>query len=230
MQEYTPLLLRTPLFSGFTAREAEQLLPALAPLVKQYQKGEILLMAGYENRDVCIVLNGEASAAKQTRGGGSFTAGRIAAGEIFGDVLAGSHTKSPVTVTALSRCTVMRLPWPNLLGATVQNAGLHRRLLANLVALIAGKYFALDTRLDLLLINGLRRRIATFLLLQAKQQGTNSFAIALNRQELAGYLGCERSALSRELSRMSKLGLIALNKNRFTLLQPQKLQNIMNEL
>lgn len=40
----------------------------------------------------------------------------------------------------------------------------------------------------------------------------------MNRQELADYLGVERSALSREMARMKKEGLIDYRKNEITIL------------
>ena len=41
------------------------------------------------------------------------------------------------------------------------------------------------------------------------------FEIHMNRQELADYLGVDRSALSAELSKMHKEGLITYNHNKF---------------
>ncbi|WP_286139428.1 helix-turn-helix domain-containing protein [Faecalibaculum rodentium] len=38
-----------------------------------------------------------------------------------------------------------------------------------------------------------------------------------NRQELADYLGVERSALSAELGKMKREGLVSFRKNEFTL-------------
>ena len=45
------------------------------------------------------------------------------------------------------------------------------------------------------------------------------FTIPFSRQELADYLGVDRSALSGELSKMQKDGLIQFRKNHFTLLE-----------
>ena len=45
------------------------------------------------------------------------------------------------------------------------------------------------------------------------------FDIPYNRQQLADYLGVDRSALSSELSRMQKDGIISYYKNTFKLLQ-----------
>ena len=46
---------------------------------------------------------------------------------------------------------------------------------------------------------------------------STSFNIPYNRQELADYLGVERSALSKELSELQKAGYITFHKNHFEL-------------
>ncbi len=47
--------------------------------------------------------------------------------------------------------------------------------------------------------------------------GNAHFSIPFDRQQLADYLGVDRSALSNELSKMQKDGLISFKKNEFTL-------------
>jgi CRP-like cAMP-binding protein len=49
----------------------------------------------------------------------------------------------------------------------------------------------------------------------AKQKGTAEFDVPFDRQQLADYLCVERSALSAEISRLSKLGLITSRKKHF---------------
>ena len=58
---------------------------------------------------------------------------------------------------------------------------------------------------------------------EAAAAHSNTFCIPLNRAQLAEYLGCERSALCRELSRMQKDGLIETYRGSFKLLQPAAL-------
>ena len=53
---------------------------------------------------------------------------------------------------------------------------------------------------------------------QAQKNASSSFSIPFNRQELADYLSVDRSAMSLELSKMQKDGLIKYDKNHFTLL------------
>ena len=46
-----------------------------------------------------------------------------------------------------------------------------------------------------------------------------SFDIPFNRQQLADYLSVDRSALSNELSKMQKEGLLSVNRSHFVLLE-----------
>ena len=54
---------------------------------------------------------------------------------------------------------------------------------------------------------------------EARQHGKATFTIEFNRQQLADYLSVDRSAMSAELSRMQKDGLISYHKDTFTLFQ-----------
>ena len=49
--------------------------------------------------------------------------------------------------------------------------------------------------------------------------GSNEFVIAFYRQALADYLGVERSAMSAEIGRLVKSGIIETNRSYFKLLQ-----------
>lgn len=46
---------------------------------------------------------------------------------------------------------------------------------------------------------------------------STEFDIPFDRQQLADYLNLDRSALSKELGKMQRDGLIAVNKNHFIL-------------
>ena len=49
-----------------------------------------------------------------------------------------------------------------------------------------------------------------------KRAGQYSFDIPYNRQQLADYLGVDRSAMCSELSRMQREGLLTYHKNHFS--------------
>ena len=96
----------------------------------------------------------------------------------------------------------------------------HNRLVQNLLSLTARKNLTLSRRILHTSSKTIRGRLVSYFSDQALLQGSCRFSIPFNRQQLADYLGVDRSALSHELSKMKREGLIAYEKNRFTLIQP----------
>ena len=224
--DYTPYyetMRRTSLLRGMTDAELDTLMTCFAPRVRRYAKGELLLMAGYETKDVGIILEGEITATKPMPDGTPITMARMGPGGVFADVLAGGRSKSPVNVTAAVPCLVLYLPYDGMLRPSGELSAAHWKLLQNWLETISGKYFSLDCRLELLCCKSLRGRICLWLLEQRERCGADTFSTAMTRTELAAFLNCDRSALSRELSRMQDEGLIELFRGSFKLPDPERL-------
>ena len=87
-----------------------------------------------------------------------------------------------------------------------------------MIAAIARQSLALSRRIFHVAPKSIRGKVLAYLSNEAERTGTREFDIPFNRQQLADYLAVDRSALSAELSRMKKDGLIEFEKNLFTLL------------
>ena len=141
------------------------------------------------------------------------------------DVLGGSSLSSPVTVMASAPCEVLLVPYEKLLLPGADPA--RQRVLQNLVRTISDKYFLLSRRVDLLLLKSLRAKVCAYLLSEAEVHHSLTFTIPYSRIQLADYLNCDRSALSRELSLMQKDGLLDTFKSSFKLLDPDALKQMV---
>ncbi len=60
-------------------------------------------------------------------------------------------------------------------------------------------------------------RVLAYLNAVVLQTGSRSFDIPFDRQQLADYLNLDRSALSKELGRMQREGILTVKKNHFLL-------------
>ena len=141
------------------------------------------------------------------------------------DVLGGSSLSSPVTVVASAPCEVLLVPYEKLLLPGADPA--RQRVLQNLVRTISDKYFLLSRRVDLLLLKSLRAKVCAYLLSEAEVHHSLTFTIPYSRIQLADYLNCDRSALSRELSLMQRDGLLETYKSSFKLLEPDALRHMV---
>ena len=87
--------------------------------------------------------------------------------------------------------------------------------LANLLKICANKSLELSRKI---LHNGsktIRGRLMSYFSECIQKSGAYKFDIPYNRQQLADYLGVDRSAMCSELSKMQKEGIISYHKNSF---------------
>lgn len=218
------LLSRTNLFAGIAPQQIPPLLESLHPIRRSCTKGEVLLQYGDTCSALGIVLSGHIEAWHPLPDGHRIPAAQMDAGGVFGDILAGSNRKSPVTVQITTDGEVLFIPYEYLLAFSPICTQAHTQLLQNLMRSISEKYFSLMERLELLTLKSLRAKICAYLLHYAKRANADTFTVPHSRAAMAEYLACERSALSRELSRMQTEGLIETYKSSFKLLDKTKLE------
>ena len=145
---------------------------------------------------------------------------------MFGDMLmATDNGKSPVTVEALEEARVLFVPFESIMAAP---GDFGNRLRINLLHELSARYWALNRKVRYLSERSLRGRIALFLLDAARDQGGLTFTLPMTRESMASLLGVNRSALSRELSRMEKDGLLAVYRGSFRLLSREGLEDCLD--
>ena len=86
------------------------------------------------------------------------------------------------------------------------------------VSALASRTLSLNQRIQILSRNTLRMKLITFLSQYAAAQG-DVFTVPFDRASMANFLGADRSALSRELSRMRKEGILDYHRNQFRILK-----------
>lgn len=204
------------IFQGIAKEELEELLNAIGYESIVYPKNAVLLQQGDENVYISLLEAGDAHAVRYTTEGREVDFAFVHAGDLFGDALSLSKgEKSPVRVIADKQCRVLRFRYAALTECELPCAGL---VLQNLAKLLAEKYFCLQRRVQYLTCQSLREKILSYLTDCSRRAQRNVFYIPFDRNALASYLCCDRSALSRELASMQKDGILRYHKNQFTLL------------
>ena len=121
-------------------------------------------------------------------------------------------------VVAATDCSILFLDATRILTLCPSSCPHHVQLLRNLLTGMAAKNILLSRKMRLITPRTIRERLLAYLSGEAVRRGVHTFVIPFDRQQLADYLSVERSALSAELSKMRRDGLIECQKNRFTLL------------
>ena len=217
------ILANSALFAGIGGEDIAALLRCLAPRRRHYRAGETILRAGELALEVGSVLEGSVRIERVDAWGSRFILERFGAGEIFAEAYACVEGEPLLTdVVAASDCAVLFLDAARALRPCPTACARHTRLLRNLLTEMARKNLLLSRRIRLIAPHTIRERLLAYLSGEALRRGTRSFVIPFDRQQLADYLAVERSALSAELSRMRRDGLIECERSRFTLLTEEE--------
>lgn len=212
------MLARVRLFEGMEPAERSAVLDCLGARVRTLAKDDRALAAGDRPDQVGILLEGSLRVVREDAEGGRMLIAPLLPGELFAEALCCAGVReSPVSVVADSEATVMLIVFSRMLRTCSQACGHHRKLVENMLRVIAAKSLELQGRIELLSGKTIRTRLMRYLSAVAARQGRD-FSIPFNREELADYLAVDRSALSRELARLKGEGVIDYWKNRFKLL------------
>lgn len=210
------LLGQSELFEGIEQKELEALLDCLKPVRKTYKKGEHVCRAGEPLKFMGFVLCGGVNIERNDVWGNQSLLSRVEAGEVFGETYACVPGEVlMVDVVAVEACEILFLDMGKLLTTCSSACGFHNRLIQNLVRVMAAKNLKLSRKINDTAPKSIRGRLLSYLSHQVVKQGAYQFEIPFNRQQLADYLGVDRSAMSNELSKMQREGLIEYRKNWF---------------
>lgn len=221
-------LLGTSLFKGITLEELIDLLPCLKPLTKTYQADELILTQGTTVEYIYIVLEGQVEIAKENFSGQKNIISILTPSNIFGEgIVCTKERLSPIIATALTKVTVLMLPYKRVITGCEHGCSFHYSLIHNMILLLGEKNYHLNMKMDLLLLKGMREKLVTYLLLESQHQNSHAFTVNLNRNQLADYLNVSRTSMCRELGRMKEEGLIDYYQNSFKILNQKKLHEAL---
>ena len=214
----TKTLKRLPLFSGMTETELAEALTVLRAEERSYQKEEILLHAGSVTERMGIVLSGSVSIESSDVWGNRTILSHVGVGGMFAETYALlSGEPMLVDVVANEDCRVLFLRSGSLQTLRSRGGGWIMQFMANLLMISAHKNLTLSSRSFHTAPKSVRGRVMSYLNARMLRKGSNEFDIPFDRQQLADYLNVERTALSKELGRMRRDGLIDFRKNHFVL-------------
>ena len=209
----------SPLFEGILSSDFGAMLGCIGYHVSTFAKGEIISFETENIKHVGIVLRGAVDMIKEDVWGNKTMIIRMHSQDLFGETFAcGSDTISSVTFIASENTEILFLPFQRVMNTCSSACVFHQRLLENMVRLIADRNRDLLRKIEIISKKTLREKILAYLSLQAQINKNRYFEIPLGRVELADYLCADRSALTRELSKMKSEGLIDYDKNMFRIL------------
>lgn len=220
MEQHFEFLRKHPIFESFTDEEIEQALVEFDYKIQSYKNDDIIVSSGKIHKYSAFVLEGAAQIQKYNSDGVREILGRVYSDSIGWLITAAPRTTHcDIEIVSHGESTILFLDFAKIKENDYKKIIIQQKLLKNLFVL----FEEMDLRsLEYKIVlseRSIRKKIMRYFEFREKREGSSSFCIEGSRQDFADYLSVDKSALSRELNKMKKDGLIDFNGDNFTILQ-----------
>lgn len=223
MKKYISALKQCGLFAEIQDENLTAMLGCLGAKVFSLQKDMTIFQEGTPAKYIGIVLSGAIQMVQDDFYGNRSIITRIGENGIFGESFACAGIKElPVSFIASENSEVLFIDCQRITNTCCNACSFHKQVIFNLLHLVARKNLDFHQKIEITSKRTTREKIMTYLLSEAKQAHNTTFTIPYDRQALADYLGVERSAMSAEISKLRKDGILECHKNNFKLLVNEK--------
>lgn len=218
MEKYVNIIKKSKLFVGLDEDEILSMLKCLNAIKKEYKKNDFIFRVGESITDVGLVLDGDVHIINEDFWGNRAIISHISEGDLFGESYACSTSSIiPTSVVANKDTTVLFLDFKRIITTCPSACVFHTKLISNLITVLAEKNVNLVEKIQHTSKRSTRDKLLSYFSEQSKKYNSSSFEIPFNRQQLADFLCVDRSAMSNELSKMRKEGILDFNKESFKL-------------
>ena len=213
---------KTAIFSGMDETEVKEAILFFHAEEKPFRKGQVIFHAGKKTSSMGLVLEGSVTIESNDLWGNRTILSHVASGQFFAETYALLKTEPMlVDVRANEKSRILFLNIGNLNDTSISSPW-QAKLIRNLLMISVQKNLHLSGRSFHTASKSIRGRVMSYLNTVSLQKKSTSFDIPFDRQQLADYLNVERSALSKELGKMQRDGIITTRKNYFEIMQNLK--------
>ena len=219
MQKYLPILRSCPFFNGMRDDEILSILHCVQASTVARPRGAYILRAGDTTEVMGLVLSGSVLILQEDLWGHRNILSKCTAGDFFGEPYAAtSGAVLNVNAVAEDDCELLFLNVKRLLTSCPTACGHHQKLIRNLVSVLANRLLVFNDKITHVSKRSTREKLLSYLSTESVRQASLSFDIPFDRQQLADYLCVDRAAMSVELSKLQKEGILKTKRRHFELI------------
>ena len=219
MHKYLPVLRTCPFFTGLNDDEILSILHYVNASGISGLRGSYIFRTGDSTEVMGLVLSGSTLIIQEDLWGHRNILSRCSAGDFFGEPYAADPgAVLNISIVAEEDYEILFLNAKRLLLSCPIACDHHNKLIRNLVSVLANRILILNDKITHVSKRTTREKLLSYLSSESARRSSLSFDISFDRQQLADFLCVERAAMSAELSKLQKEGLLKTNKNHFELL------------
>jgi CRP-like cAMP-binding protein len=220
-------LINAKIFNGITKDNFHHMTGCLDIKEAKFHKGEFIFEANSEVNYFGLLIEGVVQVESTDYFGNRTIITKIDELETFAESFLFAEQKIiPFDVRAItdSKVVLINISSLNMCGS---NCGFHNQLIRNILKISSTKNIYLNQRIRCLTKKTTREKLLYLILSRCTRTNCDSVELPFNREQLADYLAVNRSALSREIKKLIDERVIKVSKNRFTIIDGEKLEDLL---
>lgn len=217
MQE---IIKNNRLFKGLSAEDTEYALRFFDAAEQKFRKGAFFKRPEESAPRFGLVLSGSLQVYMDEPDGSRMVMATLGPGVIFAQAMAYLKKKEPVYIVATSEAKVLAMSPDRVCRPSKDPRD--AVLSARFTSMLAETTLSMNRRIQVLSKLTIREKLLAFFAEVPGFSEGKTVELTLNREDMAAYLGVNRSALSRELSCLKKEGRIDYYRNSFRLLKDRE--------
>ena len=219
MSDYIEILENNNLFKNISRDEIIHMLNCIPNHTSSYKEGEYIFRVGDTVSNVYVVLKGAVQLEHTDYWGNFNIISVFTKGSMFGESFAflEGNREVSLSVKTTEDTVIMALDSYKILTMCTNACLFHNKLIRNLVSIMSNKNTLLNKKMMYLSERSIKSKLLAYLSDCQRKEKSSKFSIKYNRQELADFLSVDRSAMSKELSKLKKEGILDYHKNHFEL-------------
>jgi len=211
------------LFEGISLKERESLLEISR--VRWFPRNSMLFTQGETASGFFLVISGKVKVFKISPDGKEQILHIFGPGEIVGEVPVFSGRDYPASAATLKEGDLLHIPREGFLRLAREQP----QILLNMLATLSQRLRRFTVQIERLTLMEVATRLAEVLLEIAADPCSGEPGVAelkVTKGQLANQIGTTPETLSRTLGKMSRKGIIQVDRNRVTVLQRQALEEL----
>ena len=224
METHIKSLAKCVLFKGLDKEKIKDILKSSVYAIRSYEKDEIIAIENDDCHSLGIILSGNVEIHKPFPSGKVVTINHFTAGNVFGEALVFSDRHLyPATIISSTKSEILYIEREDIVNMMANNP----IVINNFMRVLSNRILMLNNRITNLSYDTLRKKIANILLLEYNRQKSRNIILPYSRKKMAELLNIPRPSLSRELMKMKEDGIIDFYKNKFKILDIDKLEDTL---
>lgn len=205
----------------YLRNQHEEVLQALATVAIRcpLPEGHVIFLQGEAVAGLFVVESGEVKVSRISKEGREHIMRIVQAGDTFNDVAALDGGPNPATCTVRVAAVLWKITRDDLKRVAIR----YPELAWALIESVASRARYLVGLVEDLGMRSVRGRLANLLLLEAQTSTEDAVPRLFTQEEMASRLGTVREVVGRALRGLANDGIIAFDRHRIVILDPERL-------